>query len=1083
MSSNQNKQKLCLAASLICIVFLLGMLWCSKASAQAEEQLILPSHLKVIAEEAFAGDSSITTVVLPEMVEQIHSRAFARTSLTEVVFPESLNYIAPNAFEECEQLKAWVAINSYAHLWCEENEIDYGFAFPVAPGCALTYTIAHDEVTITGFQGNPVMVTLPSTIGGYPVTAIANEAFYDCISLSNIILPNSIITIGDDAFSWCTKLTSIVIPANTTSIGDYAFWNCTELNSIALPASLQEIGNGAFEDCNQLCALVSYGSYAHGWCAENGIVLEIDPLSVKEFTYIVNEGNITLTEYLGNHQDIVLPSALGKNQLTAIGDSAFAGNTVMSSLILPDTITSIGNEAFQNCTGIKELTLSENVKSIGSNAFAGCTQLTITVVRGSYAHSWCVANEVPVTYIATPESYFTYTVTEGEATITGFSGNQTEIIIPSVLAGNPVTSIAGYAFGQNCLAEEIVVCEGITTIQGSAFFNCPSLKKVELPASITNVEGRAFSSCYFLTEIVVDSRNTTYTSMDGLLYSKDRKTLCCVPPGKKGRYTLPEGVTTIAACAFMDSTITELTLPDSLTSIGRNAFSYNRYLVDIIIPEQVTVLEAYTFSGCSALASVELKGVKNINESVFTSCTALEKIEMPVVETIGEQAFYNCDALVSVTLPESLTSLGTEGFYASEKLSDVIFACADADIGSSAFESCNNLSNVQLPHMLTKLQNRVFYSCDNLKTIELPDSLQVIGNSAFSGSGLVNVRFGSQLKEIQTSAFSSCSLQNVQLSEGLTSIGSSAFSYNSDLKVINFPASLTAIDKYALSNSKNVTATVVLDSYAQTWCEENSISYVLLAAPASSFTYNIVDQQAMISGFVGNETDFVVPSTIEGYPVTMIGDRAFEDSSDVVRITLPDSVVSIGVRAFEGCTSLKKINLSNELTSIGRLAFADCSSLYADVNYGSYAHLWCNDNGVDYAISSVPEVDSLNYEIRNGQVYLQRSILYETEIILPRFIEGIPVEFVEDDTFSGYRSITRVIIQEGTSWIGSYAFAFCSKLSSVVIPASVDYIGSSAFQGCSDLVATVIADSYAHTWCEENGVEYVFGDETSIFRE
>ncbi|MBR7032924.1 MAG: leucine-rich repeat domain-containing protein, partial [Clostridia bacterium] len=220
---------------------------------------------------------------------------------------------------------------------------------------------------------------------------------------------------------------------------------------------------------------------------------------------------------------------------------------------------------------------------------------------------------VPVTANAGDNEDWEYYIEDGEVTITGYNGSDTDVTIPSEIDGYPVTEIGDWAF-EYCSLTSVTIPDSVMRIGEGAFWGCDSLESVTIPDSVTNIDDEALSFCTALVSINVSDGNPFYKSVDGVLYDKDLTELICCPGGK-----------------------TNVDIPDSVTSIGDYALKNCYSLTSVTIPDSVTSIGAYAFDGCSVLGSVTIPYS---------------------VTSIGEWAFSGCSSLTSVTIPDSVTSLG-----------------------------------------------------------------------------------------------------------------------------------------------------------------------------------------------------------------------------------------------------------------------------------------------------------------------------------------------------------------------------------------------------------------------------------------
>ena len=302
-----------------------------------------------------------------------------------------------------------------------------------------------------------------------------------------------------------------------------------------------------------------------------------------------------------------LTSVIIPNSVTSIGAQAFYGCGDLTSMTIPNSVTCIETQAFYICKSLTSVTIPNSVTSIGDNAFAFCYGLTSVTIGNSVTSIGEDAFESckSLTSITIPNS-----VANTGGAFNGCIG---------LTSAGPIGSGCNIEFGWK------------NAIPKGAFGGCYSLASITIPNSVTSIGEKAFTSGMSLTAIWVDSGNTAYTSMNGVLFTKDLKTLVAYPGGKQGAYTIPNSVTSIGDDAFSacSSNLTSITIPDSVTSIGNQAFQFCDSLTSVTIPNSVT--------------------------------------------SIGNSAFFRCLDLTIVTIPNSVTSIGEYAFYGTS-LTDVYYA-------------------------------------------------------------------------------------------------------------------------------------------------------------------------------------------------------------------------------------------------------------------------------------------------------------------------------------------------------------------------------------------------------------------------
>ena len=294
--------------------------------------------------------------------------------------------------------------------------------------------------------------------------------------------------------------------------------------------------------------------------------------------------------------------------------------------------------------------------------------------------------------------------------------------------------------------------------------------------------------------------------------------------------TIPNSVTSIGNSAFNGcSGLTSVTIPNSVTSIGQEAFSGCSGLTSVTIPNSVTYIGSYAFSGCSGLTSVSIgNSVTFIGESAFSGCSGLTSVEFHCaqigswfgenksikevvigneVTSIGDYAFYNCTGLTSVTIPNSVTSIGSSAFFNCPGLTSITIPNSVTSIGWGAFYNCTGLTSVTIPNSVTSIGDYAFSNCSGLTSVAIGSGVTSIGYDAFYGcSGLTSVTIPNSVTSIGWGAFRSCSgLTSVTIPNSVTSIGGSAFQDCSSLtsvkSKIETPFAFGSSAFYAISNT------------------------------------------------------------------------------------------------------------------------------------------------------------------------------------------------------------------------------------------------------------------------------------------
>ena len=356
----------------------------------------------------------------------------------------------------------------------------------------------------------------------------------------------------------------------------------------------------------------------------------------------------------------------------------------------------------------------------------------------------CIADKFAVSAGAESDEDFRYIAFyDGTVKITGYSGNDEIINIPSTINDKKVTSIGDFAFSDCESLTSVTIPDSVTSIGNQAFDGCSCLTSITIPNSVISIGNSAFYNCKSLTSITIPD---SVTSIGDYAFS-DCSGLTSI--------TIPDSVTSIGNSAFSCSGLTSITIPNSVTSIGASAFRYCSGLTSITIPNSVTSIGDYAFSGCSGLTSITIPdSVTSIGNCAFYSCSSLKNItvssnnknytsedgvlinkdknelmQYPIgknetaytipngVTSIGDGAFYWCYGLTSITIPNSVTSIGDRAFRSCSGLTNLVLPDSMEEIGSYAFDDCSSLSYVVIPKNIKKIDSLAFSSCKKLKDV------------------------------------------------------------------------------------------------------------------------------------------------------------------------------------------------------------------------------------------------------------------------------------------------------------------------------------------------------------------------------
>jgi len=397
--------------------------------------------------------------------------------------------------------------------------------------------------------------------------------------------------------------------------------------------------------------------------------------------------------------------------------------------------------------------------------------------------------------------------------------------ISTVIIENGVTTIGVYAFYFCYAIESITISNSVTTIGNNAFSSCMTLESITIPNNVTTIGERVFTGCTALVSITVESKNPNYSSLDGVLFDKDKTVLICYPAGKKGNnYAISNGVTTIENYAFYCcQTLESVIFPNGVTTIGDRAFHGCIALKSITLPHGVTTIGDNTFYACMDLLSIDIpNGVTMIGDGAFNSCISLTSITLPTgVTTIGERTFFGCKSLTSMTLPNGVTTIGNFAFTSCYALTSITIPDGVITMGDWAFSSCTALKSITLPNDMTTIGNFAFDFCTALLSIDIPGNVTTIGYEVFSycfALESITVESGNPTYSSADGVLFDKNKtvlirypvgkkgNNYDIPNDVTTIGRSAFSACATLESITIPKSVTTIGVYAFAGCTALTS-------------------------------------------------------------------------------------------------------------------------------------------------------------------------------------------------------------------------------------------------------------------------------------
>jgi hypothetical protein len=572
-----------------------------------------------------------------------------------------------------------------------------------------------------------------------------------------------------------------------------------------------------------------------------------------------------------------------------------------------------------------------------------------------------------------------YTTNGLNVTVVGYTGNGGTVTLASRVGGRP-----------------------LTVIGDGAFANRTNVTEVSIPDSVTSIHGNAFVGCTKLASFAVAAANPVYTnSSDGVILSRDWKRLVCFPPGRGGAYAPPHGVVEIGESAFRGRPVENVVLPAGLTTIGRWAFGGCGSLTNIVIPQGVTKIGAGAFEWCGRLRTARMpNSITRIEEYTFYHCSSLD-IEIPAsVVQIDDEAFGWTSHPVFV--PASVVTMDRNPFaYWSSRTEFTV------DHANPAFQS---VDGVIFNKQMTRL---VGFPTGRAGSYTIPPGVQTVGARAFYGAKR---------------------LESVTIPSSLTTLEYRAFRRCKGLKSIYFEGDAPKLGRDALSEVSS--AAVYYRAGTKGWGPKFGDAPTAVWDPKLGFCYTIDKDAVTLMKYIGPGGDVVIPGKINGLPVTVIGDGALINRSDVTNVTIPNSVTSIGGSTFYA-SGLTNLMLPKSVTSFGGDSVAACGKLVAiEVDASNPAY----SSSKDGVVFDKRKTQLVRYPCGKAGGY-----------VIPDSVKSIM-----QNAFSGCANLTSITIPNGVTNIADYAFAGCARLADLVLPDSVVSLGFQTFNDLCGLTSLTI---------------------------
>ncbi len=425
---------------------------------------------------------------------------------------------------------------------------------------------------------------------------------------------------------------------------------------------------------------------------------------------------------------------------------------------------------------------------------------------------------------------------------------------------------------------------------------------------------------------------------------------------------------------------------------------------------------------------------------------------------IQKSPFAEMESIKNVIIEDGITSVGNGAFWGCNTIKTISIPDSVTEIGSNAFEDCTSLESVNIPYGVTIINGMTFANCTSLKEITIPDSVETIWYGAF---------------------YKCTSLTEVELPLSITTLSYGVFQDCTNLENIIIPDTVTEIGSGILSGCKEgVTITGFEGSYAHNYAIDNNISF-------TSVTYSyLYYYDGMIAEYKGYSRILDVPTELDGYTMTMIGDSAYRNNRYIMDVNIPEGFDFIGSFAFAGCSNMTDITIPSSITEIGDNVFDGCNKLRITGYENSVAHKYALKNNIPFiSIGTMTFDETYEFDAQTGTItgYNGNAL----DLTIPEDIDGVPVTAVGESVFKNNSHIYSVTLPETLVSIGANAFVNCYHLKSIIIPKSVTEIGQHAlgynsneydYWAEGDFVIYGYYGSAAIQYAQDNEFHYVIID-------
>lgn len=707
----------------------------------------------------------------------------------------------------------------------------------------------------------------------------------------------------------------------------------------------------------------------------------------KVFEYTLDDdGNATITKYDGNVRALTIPDTLDGYTVVAIGSSAFAKNTYLQSVVIPDTVTVIQESAFAECTNLSQIHLSDNLEYMYDSAFGYCNSLNNVCIPKTLVECYSkdffkdeggpfrdcinlknISFEEGITNI--PKKLF-YRCTGIEK----INIPDTVIMIDdrafkectslkNIQLSNNLTTIGQEAFNGCTSLEKVVIPNSVTTIKGAAFLACSKLSDVTLSKNLLSLGGYAFGDCDSLESIEIPKSIETTTKEYYIQYIYGYQWGVFIACDNLKEIIFEKGTTQIAKGMFANNeSIEQISIPDTVTLIGDQAFLNCTSLSDVRLSQNLITVGQEAFMGCTSITKIKIPdSVTTIKGAAFLACSDLSDVTLSRnLISLGGYAFGDCDSLESIEIPKSVKDTTSEYygqyiydyqwgvFIACDNLKNITFEKGTTQIVYGMFANNESIEKIEIPETVTTIGSDAFYKCTSLTEINIPDTVLTVGSYAFGGcKNLEKVHLPKNIKNIEKGTFKDCSvLKDITIPDTVMKIGDVAFSGCTALPQITLPASVQTIGDKAFSHCEALA--------------DVKLSEGLISIGSYAFEYNIALPKVTLPNTLESlgERAFqycdVLADVDLGAGLKVIPEYCFYEDPALQKVILPYQFTTVNASAFANCTKLTDITFNRNVSSVdaSALSYKDKTTIHGVK--GTYAETFASDNGFKFEALNAP---------------------------------------------------------------------------------------------------------------------------------